>query len=283
MSAQATSFMNYGSISGISKNTANYYIEQGISQATALSLNYGCSKPVVSDEAAARFTGDVNAAWESINDKIEQIKANKKTQYEGYQTYLAQGGGNPISPDYMNKFNYLMNYIGVLVVLVRSQANASFANSRLESTLEQMIDIKDVKKRSLKERIHFVDTIAAILIGVFPEVTYEIGRQYKVPIQGGYIYYGTNVNEKLRPGAESPINVLVDSERDKFKDFSVSTGMGGVLVTFNSKGIVTISGQTDMGTSRADVSMKLDTSTGKAFGEYSSTVNAQGKISLTTI
>ena len=140
-----------------------------------------------------------------------------------------------------------------------------------------------LKKRSLKERIHFVDTIAAILIGVFPEVTYEIGRQYKVPIRGGYIYYGTNVNEKLRPGAESPINVLVDSERDKFKDFSVSTGMGGVLVTFNSKGIVTISGQTDMGTSRADVSMKLDTSTGKAFGEYSSTVNAQGKISLTTI
>ncbi len=94
MSAQATSFMNYSSISGINRSTANYYIEQGIRQATALSLNYGCSKPAVSDEAAARFTGDVNYARESINDKIEQIKANKKTQYEGYQTYLAQGGGN---------------------------------------------------------------------------------------------------------------------------------------------------------------------------------------------
>ena len=93
MSAQATSFMNYGSISGISKSTANYYIEQGIRQATALSLNYGCSKPAVSDEAALRYAGDIYTAKESINDKIEQIKANKKIQYDNhlaYQEYLRE-------------------------------------------------------------------------------------------------------------------------------------------------------------------------------------------------
>ena len=93
MSAQATSFMNYGSISGISKSTANYYIEQGIRQAAELSLNYGCSKPVVSDEAALRYAGDIYTAKESINDKIEQIKANKKIQYDNhlaYQEYLRE-------------------------------------------------------------------------------------------------------------------------------------------------------------------------------------------------
>ena len=93
MSAQATSFMNYSSISGISKSTANYYIEQGIRQAAELSLNYGCSKPAVSDEAALRYAGDIYTAKESINDKIEQIKANKKIQYDNhlaYQEYLRE-------------------------------------------------------------------------------------------------------------------------------------------------------------------------------------------------
>ena len=183
----------------------------------------------------------------------------------------------------MNYMSFALNYLGIAAFGILSAVNGKLANKKLESALGQMMDIKDVRNMSIQESIKFVDDIAAIMISVLPNVTYEIGRPYKVPIQGGYIYYGTNVNEKLRPGAEPSINVLVDSERDKFKDFTASTRMRGVLVTFNSKGIVTISGQTDMGTSRADVSMKLDTSTGKAFGEYSSTVNAQGKISLTTI
>lgn len=282
MSAQATSFMNYGSISGISKSTANYYIEQGIRQAAELSLNYGCSKPAVSDEAAARYASDVNRTQETINDKIEQIKANKKTQYEGYQTYLRQSRENPASPYYMNYMSFALNYLGIAAFGILSAVNGKLANKKLESTLSQMMDIKDVRNMSSWERINFVDTIAAILISVLPNMTYEIGRPYKVPIQGGYIYYGTNVNGTLRAGAESSVNVIMESERNKFKDFLASVGIGGYQTTV-SKDTITITGTSQLGTSSAGLSININVLSGKASAEYISTVNAQGNISLTTI
>ena len=87
MSAQATNFMNYASISGISQSTANCYIEQGITDAAALSLNYGCSRPVVSADSAIRYAEDIYASRQSVNEKIYQIKENKRTEYENYIAY----------------------------------------------------------------------------------------------------------------------------------------------------------------------------------------------------
>ena len=281
MSAQATSFMNYGSISGISRSTANYYIEQGISQATALSLNYGCSKPVVSDEAAARFTEDVNAARESINDKIEQIKANKKTQYEDYQTYLRQSREKPASPDYMNYMSFALNYLGIAAFGILSAVKGKLANKKLESALGQMMDIKEPENMSVRELVKFVDNIAAILISVLPNVTYEIGRPYKVPIQGGYIYYGTTVEGDMTPGNKTSVNVTLSKHREQFASFSSAFNIDNLTVESDRNGM-TIQGSVTMGSSSANVQIGYNAYESRMTGEYSATTGITDKLSVTT-
>ena len=182
----------------------------------------------------------------------------------------------------MNYMSFALNYLGIAAFGILSAVNGKLANKKLESAINKVIN-SDIRYMSGSDVSRLVDNIAAILISVLPNMTYEMGKPYKVPIQGGYIYYGTNVNGTLRAGAESSVNVIMESERNKFKDFLASVGINGYFFDVDSKGIVTISGQTNMGMSSASVSMKIDPSTGKVAGEYSSTVNAQGYTTLTTI
>jgi hypothetical protein len=61
----------------------------GAAAALAIGKLYGCTPGALTSGAIDAFTSNVNAAKETTNQRIAQVKSNKYAQYQQYQRYLA--------------------------------------------------------------------------------------------------------------------------------------------------------------------------------------------------
>jgi|GEM_PF-1697233 len=76
-------------ISGISQGTANYYINQGASQARSIGQTWNCSPGALTNQAVGQMTAYINASKNSVNSQIANVKAQKKTQYNEWRVWVA--------------------------------------------------------------------------------------------------------------------------------------------------------------------------------------------------
>lgn len=192
--ANGTEMSNYASISGISQATANYYINQGIAKAGEASMNYGCTVPTVPNEAVAKLQYNVNASRNSANAQIQQIKTNKKTQYDAYLEALAR-------------------------------LKAENEQKRLEAELVIRDELKNFDSDSFKnmtdaEKANFLDRMARSLVYLMPK--YEIGKEMdSVYIGDIRAYFEVAYNINL---GKAPIEVeyeVNEKHRAEFASYSL--------------------------------------------------------------